>query len=100
MSKLIYMIQVWGGCEKYLLNSLQIVQNRAARIITRLERDTPISIILKQCGWLSMPQLVFYHLVVLVHRVQITGVPNYLYNTYIDGEEKSVRTRQDSLRAS
>ena len=54
MSKLIYMIQVWVGCEKYLLKALQTTQNRAARAVTRLSWDTPVNIILNQCGWLSV----------------------------------------------
>ena len=36
MSKLCYLIQLWGGAESYLLNSLQILQNRAARAVTRM----------------------------------------------------------------
>ena len=35
VSQLCYMIQVWGGCEGYLLNSLQIIMNRVARCVTR-----------------------------------------------------------------
>ena len=31
MSKLIYLIPLWGGCEKYLLKALQVVQNKSAR---------------------------------------------------------------------
>ena len=34
MSKLCYLIQLWGGCEGYLLHSLQVLQNRAARSVT------------------------------------------------------------------
>ena len=31
ISKLCYLIELWGGCEKYLLTSLQVIENRAAR---------------------------------------------------------------------
>ena len=34
-SKLIFQISLWGGTEDYLLNALQIVQNKAARSVTR-----------------------------------------------------------------
>ena len=33
MSKLVYLITVWGGAQKYLLNSLQVQQLRAARSV-------------------------------------------------------------------
>jgi hypothetical protein len=42
MSKLIYLIPLWSGCETYLLNSLQVVQNKAARVVTRCGKRTPI----------------------------------------------------------
>ena len=35
MSRLIYMIQAWGSCSKELMDSLQVLQNRAAKIVTR-----------------------------------------------------------------
>ena len=36
VSKLCYLIQLWGGTEGYLLSSLQVLQNRAARAVTCL----------------------------------------------------------------
>ena len=97
MSKLIYMIQVWGGCEKYLLKALQTTQNRAARAVTRLSWDTPVNIILNQCGWLSVSQLVFYHSVTLVHHVQSSGIPKFLYRMYNLNKEETIQTRQSTL---
>ena len=36
VSKLCYLIQLWGGCDRYLLDSLQILMNKAARYVTGL----------------------------------------------------------------
>ena len=54
VSKLIYLIQWWGGCSDYLINFLQILQNRAARLVTRLGWFTPVEVLLHQCGLLSV----------------------------------------------
>ena len=54
ISKLIYMIGLWGGAESYLLNCLQLVQNRAARFVTQRDKYTPIKQLLTECGWLSV----------------------------------------------
>ena len=40
MSKFVYLIQLWGGCESYLVHALQVQQNRAARLVTRANRYT------------------------------------------------------------
>ena len=35
MSKLCYIIPVWGGCEEYLMSALQIIQNKAMRAVCK-----------------------------------------------------------------
>ena len=41
MSKLVYLMPLWGGCDKFLIKALQIVQNKAART-TKLGIFTPV----------------------------------------------------------
>ena len=47
-----YLMPVWSGFEDYLLNSLQICQNKAARLVTKLDKYTPTELLMKQCGWM------------------------------------------------
>ena len=82
ISKLIYLIQVWGGCEYYLLKVLQSLQNKAARSVTKLGWNVATEMLLAQCGWLSVKQLVFYHSVTMLHNVLMTGSPEYLNELY------------------
>ena len=79
-SKLIFQISLWGGAEGYLLKALQIVQNKAARLVTKRGRYTPVVELLKQCGWLSVRQLAFYHSTVLIYKTLQTTYPKYIYN--------------------
>ena len=80
MSNLIYLIPLWSGCDKSLIKSLQIVQNKVARVVTRCDKRTPIPILLAQCGWLSVTQLSVYHSLLLVYKILSTGSPKYLYS--------------------
>ena len=57
MSRHIYVIQVYGCASDYLLQSLQVQQNHAARIVTRLGWGTDTKTLLGQIGWLSVKQL-------------------------------------------
>ena len=50
--KLIYLLPVWMGCEDYLINALQVCQNKVARMVTKLDRFTPTKVFLKQCDWI------------------------------------------------
>jgi hypothetical protein len=80
MSKLIYLMPIWTGCEDYLIQSLQVVQNKAARCFARLSIYTPTKTLMKVCGWMSVRQLVAYHSLVLLHKTLAHQAPVYLYN--------------------
>ena len=94
MSKLVYLIPLWGGCEKFLIQALQIIQNKAARSVTKLGIFTPIQILLKQCGWLSVHQLVFFHTVILLFKTNQNKTPQFLYD--MTSSELKYRTRAEN----
>ena len=79
MSKMIFQISLWGGAEDYLLKSLQLVQNKAARSVTKRGRFTPVAELLKECGWLSVKQLVHYHSIIQIHKTLATTYPQYIF---------------------
>ena len=80
MSKLLYLISLWGGCSKELKNALQVIQNKAARVVAR--REASLIDMYKQIGWLSVNQLIFYHTVLLVFKVRGNGSPMYLSSMF------------------
>ena len=45
-----------GGSAKFTLVTLQKTQNRAARVVTKLDWSTPTDVLLNQCGWLTVNQ--------------------------------------------
>ena len=70
MPTLSYIIEVYGSCSEYLLDALQVQQNKAAKIITKLPFRTPTQTFLLQCDWLSVRQLVKYCLLTLLHKTR------------------------------
>ena len=79
MSVLVTMLPVYGGTEAYLIRALQVIQNHAARCVTRLSWFTPTRALLLQCNWLSIKQLTFYHSVLQVWRIASSKMPLYLH---------------------
>ena len=79
MSKLTYLIALWGGCGIVLRKSLQVIQNKVARVVTKMDWSTPPKDILRQIGWLSVSQLVFYHSVLQIFKVRQS---KNLYNMF------------------
>ena len=78
MSILSYMVTVWGGTEEYVIKAVQVMQNKAARCVTKLSWYTPTRLLLQQCNWLSIKQMVFYHTAVQVWRVLDAKCPVYI----------------------
>merc|ERR1711867_355798 len=94
MSKVCYLIQLWGGCEEYLLKSLQVQLNKAAKLVTRLPYCTSSRKLMQMCGWMTVKQLVKYHTIIMVHKTIMDKKPVFMSSrlpTY-----HSYRTRKDS----
>ena len=79
MSKLIYVIPLWARCENYLINALQVVQNSAARAVTKCNWRTSIKSLLTQCGWLSVYQLGVYHSLIVMYKTLQDKTPRYMH---------------------
>ena len=62
----------------YIIRAVQVIQNKAARSVTKLSWYTPTRVLLLQCNWLSIKQLIFYHSVLQVWKVRTAGVPVYI----------------------
>ena len=80
MSKLIHLMPVWLVCEDFLVKSLQVCLNKAAKQVTKLDRFTSTEVLMTQCGWLPVHQLMAFHSLVLLHKTQKinsgSGPPN------------------------
>ena len=92
MSKPIYLMPVWMGCEDYLVNALQVNMNKVARLVTKLDIFTPTSVLLHQCVWMSVKQLMAYHSIVLLHKTLKNQTPSYLFQK-ISSRSEQYNTR-------
>ena len=80
MSKLIYMISVWGGAQQYLLNILQVQQLTAARTVCgHHSKYWSKKKLLDKVGWLSVRQLVQFHTILQAHKTITSRKPAALY---------------------
>ena len=95
LSKMAYAMPVWGGCEDFLVRSLQTVQNKAARLVCRKGIYTPISTLLSECNWLSVSQLIVQHSLVLFYKIQKCHEPKYLYEMFTT--ERRYNTRGEGI---
>ena len=82
MSKLMYLITLWGGAQQYLLGALQVQQLTAARVVCGFGCwGWSKKRLLDKVGWLSVRQLIFFHTVLQAYKILNTGVPKAIYNS-------------------
>ena len=79
-SILVYCLPVFGGCDKSEMEALQIMQNKAARLVTHAQLRTSRMEIFNEVGWLTVNQLVFYHSAISTFRIRQAKEPEYLHS--------------------
>ena len=90
MSILIQNMCIWSGTEDYLLKSIQTMQNKVAKFVTRdVDIYTPTRTLLRQCGWLSVKQLGFYHSVLLIWNTLRNKKPVYIHSKLLMSNTRS-----------
>ena len=93
MSKLTYLITLWGGAQQYLLNALQVQQLSAARVVLGFGCwGWRRSRLLKKVGWLSVKQLVFFHTVMQAHNTR----PSPLGSAPVPVQQLSLQNQRSS----
>ena len=97
MSKILYLLPLYGGCPEYLLNAIQSKQTEEMRYVTGKRWVVPgrqyvsTADLLKECGWLSIRQVSFYTTVLTVHKTIVHRIPELLYEKLTSGRRYVTR---------
>ncbi len=79
-SRLDYCNALLGGCPASSINKLQIVQNAAARVLTRSRKYDHITPILHSLHWLPIKFRISYKILLLAYKALNDLAPAYLTN--------------------
>ncbi len=79
-SRLDYCNALLGGCPASSINKLQIVQNAAARVLTRSRKYDHITPILQSLHWLPIKFRISYKILLLAYKALNYLAPVYLTN--------------------
>jgi len=77
LSRLDHCNALLSGCDKALIDQLQIVQNSAARLISRSRRRDHITPILRDLHWLKIAERIDYKLCCLCYSFFVGACPSY-----------------------
>ncbi len=77
-SRLYYCNPLLGGCSACLINKLQMVQNAAARVLTRTRKYDHISRVLSTLHWLPIKHRIDFKLLLITYKALHGLAPQYL----------------------
>ena len=92
MSKLIYLITLWGNTTQNMIDRAQRTQNIAARYVTGHNRTTNTNKLLADCGWLSIRELTTYYSNIQFWKTLKWGKPKYLRDRLQIEDEDRIST--------
>ncbi len=77
-SRLDYCNALLGGCSARLINKLQMVQNAAARVLTRTRKYEHISPVLSTLHWLPTKHRIDFKILLITYKALNGLAPQYL----------------------
>ena len=77
-SVLCYCLPLFGGCSNIEQKSLQVQQNKAARIVLSMPPRSNREYMYSKLGWLTVNQLTVYHTLIAIYRIRLSEDPEYL----------------------
>ena len=77
-SILVYCLPLYGGLDSGDLKDLQVLQNKAAQIVTWSPPRASRAPMYDRLGWLTVNQLIFYHSVIAIFKIRSSRKPEQL----------------------
>ena len=100
LSKIKYLIPLWGGLPKSTMNKIQVLINMAGRFVLNVSKRTKSKTVLEKCGWLSAIEMTKYQTMVLVWNIVRQKRPRYWSEIFTLDEENKINIPRARLIAT
>ena len=98
MSKLLYLLPMWGGLTLKDSKKFQSLMNKCARMVLGSSRKTRTRTLMVGCGWLYFKELVSYHSAVQLFKIVNCGTPASLRNKLSIAPDKRIHISPGRLK--
>ena len=101
-SKIVFGIQLWRQCNETLKHKIQILMNKAARIVMAKEtREMRVLDLFRCLKWHTLDSLMLYHDYLLYFSIERSGHPGDLKSIYEENKSHSVyKTFYDNTKGT
>ena len=98
LSKLLYLIPVWGATTANQLRGAQVLLNKSARWVTGKARRTRVDELMESAGWLKINEMNLLHSCLLMWKTVHLQKPEHLYGRLTISEDLKLRTKRTRLQ--
>ena len=98
LSRLNYIISLWGNTTENQLRKVQVCLNSAARFVLDANKREKQSDLMKRCNWLSVTELVEFHSLLQLFKVLRWRIPESLCDYFETAEDDLISTRRARLK--
>ena len=98
ISKLIYMIPVWGGAPITYIRKLQRIVNNSARYILNGARRWKTDRLMEEVNWLRVDEMMEFHSLLTLWKILRKQTPKYLAQKFIIGDDWRISTSSPRLQ--
>ena len=98
ISRILYLLPMWGGIPNKDTLKLQRLLNKCARMILDKGRRTRTRTLMIGCGWLYIKELIKFHSAVQVYKIINFKKPRNLCNKFTLDAEKRISTSVGRLK--
>ena len=92
MSKIVYLIPMWGGLSLKDSKRIQALMNKTARLVTGRPRKSRMRQLMTECSWLYFCELVSFHSLLMLWKLTKNRTPLHLANEFTLSEDNFVNT--------
>ena len=100
LSQFDYCRLVWDNCSDYLLNKLQKLQNRAARVITGRTYETRSKDVLKELNWQPLNERLKRKIYIFMHKIKNNVIPHSVIEMFKIEENQVYQLRSNNINFS
>ena len=98
LSKIMYLIPMWGGSPKKYMKKVQVLINKSARLVLKTSRLTSTKKLMTETGWFYATEMALYHTMLLTWKLIRQGTPEYFSDIIVVEDEDYLTTRAPRLK--
>ena len=98
LSKILYLLPIYGGTDKKYMTKIQVVINDTIRFVTDMNRCTSTRTLMESVGWLDIHELMIVHTLLMTWIIIRLKTPSYLSEKINVGDDEKISTSEPRLQ--